>query len=160
MATLAARDGHTTETLEDPDAEVAARRSRDRIRAVMRWCEHRAGRKCDWVLRIAPLRYTDMSHEQVRLRVGLTVEEYRRTKRWLNEAVARCAGSPHPLTLDQALEEISRHHVSMALRVGMMRESGRTRDQIRAALKLSEEEYDMAGEWYRDGLRAVVDLDE
>lgn len=132
-----------------------ARRADDRQGAVRLWCRRHAARTREQAMRIAPLRLAGQSHEQARLQVGLTVEQYRRAKRWLNDAIALSAGSPDALSLEDAITIIADRHVETVLRLGLLRAQGQTRQQIRKTLELSDDQYEIADEWRRDALAAV-----
>ena len=62
----------------------------------------RAMVKRERVAKMIPLRLQGMPHEDVRLRLGLSVGNYTRAKRLLNTAVALSVASPVPLTMSEA----------------------------------------------------------
>lgn len=132
---------------------------RDTMRAIRLWCRRRADQKVQrahemepyWLKRSTP-------HEEIRYQLGLTVDEYRRSRRWLDRAADRCTESDDHLGVDEALRAIADEHVDLVMRYGILREErSMTFEEIREQLSLPERDLDYVAEWWRDAMAAVRD---
>lgn len=113
----------------------------------MAWCEE-----------LIPFWLRRTAHEEARCQLGRTVDEYRRMRRWLEGATDLCAAHKavgEHLTVEEALRQVADQHVRFVMQFGQMRASGRTFEQIRGDLGLSERDLDLVAEWWRDGVAAV-----
>jgi hypothetical protein len=110
----------------------------------------RAARKMMRASRIATLRLAGLAHEDCRARMELTVQEYKRARRWLRDAVTESLMSGGLLTVDEALRGYADRYVESVIRVGLLKDQGRAEAYIRQQLDLTEELYGAALEWYRD----------
>lgn len=126
-----------------------------RLRAIRMWCRRHADQKSALAKRILPLKYAGLSHEQIRIQLGLTVEGYRRVKRWLNDSVAESNASADQLSVDEALGEHADHQVDLVTRFAQLRQRGRLRGEVQERLGLSDEAFERTDEWFRDALAAT-----
>lgn len=101
--------------------------------------------------RIATFQLAGVSHERARVELGLSVEQYRRARRWLRAAVTESLLGIDLPTVDEALRRFGERHVEGVIRVGLLKDEGRSRQQIREQLGITDDEYDAASEWWRDG---------
>lgn len=106
---------------------------------------------------IAVRRLADQSHDDARMQLRISVDAYRRARRWLRISVARCIASPEPLGLSSALHEYAGEVVANALRIGALEADGKSHEEIRRLLRLSEDEWDEAWDWWRDATTLVID---
>jgi len=106
--------------------------------------------KRERVEKMIPLRLQGMPHEEIRLRIGVSVGNYSRAKRLLNTAVALSVASPVPLTITEALEEAADLYVVRSIRLGELRHAGFGRRECQERLGCTDEEYEAADEWLRD----------
>ncbi len=139
---------------EARDASGSGRPRNSGLGAVRLELRRRAVVKQARAERIATMRLAGLGHEDIRLRLGLSVGAYRRARRWLRVATARSLASPEPLTVHQALEEYAEEHVLTALRIIRLTLAGRRRGQIQQMLRLSDDAYQSAAEWARDAIAA------
>lgn len=126
-----------------------------RLRQIKLWCRRHASQKSAIAKRVLPLRYAGLSHEQIRIQLGLTVEGYRRVKRWVADAVAESNTSTDYLSVEDALDRHCEQQVELVLRFAALKQQGASRQEIREHLKLTEEGLDRTDEWYRDSLAAT-----
>lgn len=129
--------------------------SNERKRAIRLWCRRRAEGKSALARRVLPLRYAGRTHQQIRLDLGLTVERYRKVKRWLADSVAESNASDAHLSVEDALREHADRQVELVMRLGELREQGATRQQIREHLGLTEDGLLATEEWWLDALAAT-----
>lgn len=120
----------------------------------------RAARKMMRASRIATLRLAGLAHEDCRARMELTVQEYKRARRWLRDAVTESLMSGGLLTVDEALRRYADRHVEGVVRVGLLKDKGRSEAAIREQLDLTEEQFGMALEWWRDAQHGVERISE
>ena len=99
---------------------------------------------------LAIFKLAGLGSEEARLRARLPVEQCRRARRLLRQAVALAVSSPMPLTISEALGEASDLMVARAIRMVELRHSGFCRAEAQALLDCSDEEYESAEEWARD----------
>lgn len=133
--------------------EVQLRRRSDAL--VLLHMRRRAARKMMRASRIATLRLAGLAHEDCRARMELTVQEYKRARRWLREAVTESLMSGGLLTVDEALRRYADRHVEGVVRVGLLKDQGRSEADIRQQLHLTEEQFSMGLEWWRDAQSRV-----
>lgn len=136
-------------TVTDPPL----RRASGRI--VMMRLRRRAARKVMQAARIATLRLKGTPHEEARARMQIGVEQYRAARRWLEAAVDEADESEGLLTVHEALQAYAERHVLGVVRVGMMRDRGSSEAEIRARLQITEMQYRLALDWYRDAVAAA-----
>lgn len=126
------------------------------MRAIRLWCRHRADHKIQRVHDMEPYWLKRTPHEEVRYQLGLTVDEYRRARRWLDAAVDRCTESQEHLQVYEAVRAIADEHIDLVTRYGILREEqGLGFEEIREHLGVSERTLDLVAEWWRDALAAV-----
>lgn len=129
------------------------RRRSDRL--VLLRLRRRAVRKSRTASRIAVLRLRGLPHEEARARMGVSVAEYKRARRWLDDAAQEADASDGLLTLDEALAAYSERHLEGVTRVGLAKDLGRSETLIRQHLQISEQQYRIALEWWRDAMASV-----
>jgi hypothetical protein len=100
--------------------------------------------------RIALLLINGETNEATRTEMELSVEQFRRARRWLRLAAAEARLTAEMLTVDEALRQYAERHVENVLRAGLLKDQGCSRQKIREQLSISDEEYDIADEWWRD----------
>lgn len=128
---------------------------RDTMRAIRLWCRRRAEQKLQRAHEMQPYWLQRTPHEEIRYRLGLTVDEYRRARRWLDRAADRCTESRDHLRVYEALHAIADEHVDLVQRYGIMRERCCTFEEIREHLGLPERDVDDIAQWWRDAFAAV-----
>jgi hypothetical protein len=134
---------------------VAATRmviSDERKRAIRLWARRRAEGKSEIARRIKELHYAGQTHEQIRISRGLTVDRYKRAKRWLADALAQTSDY---VTFEEALRQHAERQVELVMRFGHLRERGAGEREIREHLGLTEEGYNATRSWWMDGLAAT-----
>lgn len=126
-----------------------------RLRQIKLWCRRHASQKSALAKRVLPLRYAGLSHEQIRIQLGLTVEGYRRIKRWAADAVAESNASTDYLSVEEALDQHAERQVELVLRLAHLKQQGLARQQLREHLGLTDDGLDRTDEWLRDALAAT-----
>lgn len=113
----------------------------------------RAQRKVTRAERIQTLRLCKLSNEQIRLEMGLSVDQFRRAASWLDDAAVESRMSPAGvLPLHTALEEYAARHVRGVVRVGLLRQGGNDRLAIQERLGITRRQFDEALTWWRDAM--------
>lgn len=110
----------------------------------------RAATKVARASRIATFQLAGVPHEEARKQLELSVEQYKRARRWLRSAVTESLMGIDLPTVDESLRRFGERHVEGVLKVGLLKEEGRSRKQIREQLGISEDDFDAADEWWRD----------
>jgi hypothetical protein len=100
--------------------------------------------------RIATFQLAGVAHDDARVQMELTVEQYRRARRWLRLAVTESLMSEELLTVDESLRQYADRHVERVLRVGLLKDQGCGREQAREQLGITDEDYGVCAEWWRD----------
>ena len=130
---------------------------REDVGAVVRWCRQRARREVGRARQLQKHKLAGKTLRQSCIELGLTRDQFRDARRWLNRALSISLDDQAHLTVDDAIVVYAEQYVELVLRVGLMRRAGRSAQEIRKHLGLSEDEFLIVDGWWRDGMTATME---